>query len=183
MGSGQQSPPFLKATCVVCGIPVYAATLAGVLKAAQGHCKKSKVAVPQIKPVFTPTQRFDVTKAPYRWVFNRSIASQNKSTYAHWRVHSKDKHDWLDRVQLAMLPWAGTLLVQSTWHILRIYKSSSRRFDYANCVGGAKGLIDAIRDIGVIRDDADKYFTCTYAQEPGDTDQTVVTLVSWVPLN
>ncbi len=179
MGSSRQSPQVLKATCPICGTPVYAATLAGVLKAAGGHCKKTKSAVLKVKPVFTPTQRFDVTKAPYRWVFNRSLASQNDSTYSHWRVHSKDKHDWLGRIQLAMLPWAGTLLTQSVWHILRVYKPPNRRFDYANVVGGAKGCIDSIRDIGVIRDDADKYFTCTYDQEPGDTDHTVVTLVSW----
>lgn len=178
MDTNHQSPPILKTSCPTCGTLVEAGTLKALLKLVARHCKTVK-ALPPI--VFTPTQVFDVARAPYRWTFNRNVESQNKTTYGHWSVHAADKKHWMGYVQAQMFPWQGTLLSHSVWHLRRVYKHPQRRLDHGNVVGSYKALIDCIRDVRIIRDDDDKHFSCTYDQDPGDSTRTELSLLSWTP--
>jgi hypothetical protein len=105
------------------------------------------------------------------------VESQNATTYSHWRVHHDDKKDWLTRVVNAFYKYRGVCLPWSHWSITRIYSGRNRELDYANLVGGAKPLVDALIDAGIIKDDGPKYFLCDYHQERGDNNHTLLKLL------
>jgi hypothetical protein len=114
---------------------------------------------------------------PLSFVFDRSVLSQNRTTYSNWRVHSRDKHDWLRRVQVAAGYLSGQCLAYSVWQLERQYAGRHRLMDHANVVGGAKALIDCLVDLRIIRDDSPTHFTCSYLQNRAARTQTILTLL------
>lgn len=92
--------------------------------------------------------------------------SQNEYNAWHWRK----RHQWTKgvetvlRSQLNATGWSKpqepvTMLVVVT-------RYSAGTLDEGNLVGGAKGLIDALVRLGVLYDDAPRWCTAVYKQEP-----------------
>lgn len=106
----------------------------------------------------------------------RAVLSQNKTTYAHWSAHSRDKAHWVKLLQRVAGTYIGLDLEYSEWSLIRRYAGRSKPYDFANLVGGAKPLIDSLVQLGIIRDDSEKHFKCSYSQEKGRISDTVLTL-------
>jgi hypothetical protein len=114
---------------------------------------------------------------PIEFVFNRSILSQNKTTYAHWTAYDKDKKDWFCRIERACSCLFNRLLPYSEWSIERKYSAPSKEFDLANLVGGAKPIPDVLKKLHIIVDDAPSYFKCEYIQTKADETCTILRLL------
>lgn len=84
-----------------------------------------------------------------------------------------------------MRPLEGARFQFSRWELLRRYCPPKKEMDLANVVGGAKPLIDALVNAGIIYDDAPKYFECSYNQERGTENLTILRLLhaSYTPTN
>jgi hypothetical protein len=157
--------------CPKCGKEISASSLEEFKKLVKKCC-----AGPQIPWGPRVPYNHNIPPLPFEVVFERSVASQNKSTYSHWRVYYNDKTNWRKRVLLAFKDHIGIILPWSDWHLIRTYKHPSKEMDYANFIGGAKPLIDALIFHGIIYDDANKYFQCEYTQLKGDSNTTKLIL-------
>jgi hypothetical protein len=58
----------------------------------------------------------------------------------------------------------------------RVYRPGKRPYDVANLVGGGKAIVDVLVSRGLLIDDSPKHFEGIYAQEPGDSDLTCLTV-------
>ena len=93
---------------------------------------------------------------------DKFIRSQNEFTGRHWKKKHQDTKEWEWSIRAATsrpLPIAaGKMKVKIT---------SMRRYllDVGNLIGGAKGLIDALVRLGVIKDDSPKWAHITYEQK------------------
>lgn len=160
----------LSAGCPTCGKQHGANSLDQLIQAVRRCCKVKKTKVREILP------RPSMPALPLTIVFDRVGASQNESTYAHWSAYNKDKRDWKARCQIALVDLAGLNMWWSRWTLVREYAHPHRELDWANCVGGAKALIDCLVANQVIRDDRPKHFICDYSQRRGEVNQTILTL-------
>lgn len=114
---------------------------------------------------------------PLTFTFDRAVLSQNRTTYAHWSSHHKDKRSWEKHLLPQLGPYQGLLLRWSSWRLTRVYAGRCREYDYANLIGGAKPLIDLLIEMRILIDDSPGHFLCDYVQEPGDANQTILTLL------
>jgi hypothetical protein len=93
-------------------------------------------------------------------VIRRRLPSQNRSQYGHWSTYVKERDAWfiLLRAQLPPQPSVD----RPVQLILRSYRV--RLCDYANLVGGAKPIPDALIRLGYLKDDGPDWFSCRYEQ-------------------
>lgn len=155
-------------TCPVCGLQLQADNLADMRKHVHVCGRK-------------PSKRtFDVDPTPLvlpvELRFSRRVASQNKTTFAHWSVHHKDKADWRE-----MFPATHTLygrkLAKSSWELEDLRAGRAKQYDFANLVGGAKPLIDLLIEFGIIIDDRPACFECNYNSSKAEQSGTILRLV------
>jgi hypothetical protein len=104
------------------------------------------------------------------------VQSQNVTDRMHWRVRHKHNLQWkaMMAVRSAGYPRAtGKRRVTVTAYRKRLIA------DYANLVGGCKGLMDALTHAGLIVDDKIKWMEAEYRQElcRKDRPHTVVEVV------
>ena len=55
--------------------------------------------------------------------------------------------------------------------LLYVCRYAKKALDYDNLVGGCKPLIDAIKELGMIVDDNEKWVKVTYTQTPADNER------------
>jgi hypothetical protein len=113
----------------------------------------------------------------------RSVCSQNDfKAKSHW-FYVKDAKGWLNHLEPLVMgaDLNGLVLGFSEWSITRVFKAPRREFDWANLVGGAKPIPDALKRLGVIFDDSPAHFKCSYDQVLGDGPSTVITLLNGTP--
>ena len=166
----------VSASCPRCGKLHSHATLGGLTKAVQ-RCVCGKVTAKTLT-VWSDTN-LARPRLPLVVHIPLGIQSQNKTTYAHWTAHHRDKTRWLDQVGVSFAEWKNMRLLWSRWRIERVYKPPKREFDFGNLVGGAKPLVDCLTEHGVIFDDSPRFFTCDYSQYKGDANKTIITLLEY----
>ncbi len=86
-----------------------------------------------------------------RLVIPEASPSLNKYAYSHWSVRYEDKRrwsKWLFLLSLDAKKAAGK-------RRLTIERHGRKRLDIDNLIGGAKGIIDELRALGVLLDDHD----------------------------
>lgn len=110
-------------------------------------------------------------------VVRRRVPSQNQTQYGHWRAYAKERDLWflLLRAQLPpRQPPDGPVRL-----CLRSYRV--RQVDFANLVGGAKPIPDALIRLGWIRDDSPRWFHCDYFQflVPKAEERTELEFLPW----
>lgn len=164
----------MKSDCPVCGKTHQAGDLRKLLAAVEACCAPNKKDRGRNKPQFLPAKQ--VPELPAVFELPKRISSQNKTTYSHWKIHYRDKQDWMRLVGTILSPCHGLRLEQSCWSLTRLYGGREKEMDFANLVGGAKPLIDCLTEYEVIVDDAPTYFTCRYSQERGGHSMTILTL-------
>lgn len=180
MGRSREDSRKLRSRCTICGTEYEESSLEKLKKRIVDCCKsptRRKYTLPNIQKTGLSLPAERPASLPFSIEFDRSIESQNTSHYAHWSRGRKDKKDWMRRVAIKLAKMRGLMLPWSSWAIRRIYCSPKREMDFANVVGGAKPLIDSLRDCSIIEDDSPKYFECEYRQEKGDRNVTILTLV------
>lgn len=89
------------------------------------------------------------------------IVSQNKRDRSHWAKHYRDKRDWGYALLLAL---RCKLIPPNRQVHVKITCYRPRLLDDANMVGGAKGLVDAIVDMGIAKDDSREWIKVEYEQ-------------------
>lgn len=169
----------LSASCPACGKVVSAKDLSSLAKAVRGCCgarKKGKKGGLRVSTVTLPL-------FPVAFTFMRSPASQNSTTYSHWRSHYNDKREWKRVATPAFSSYKGVCLWYSRWSLLREYTHPNREMDYANLVGGCKPLIDLLVKFDIIYDDSPTHFSCSYEQLAGDSTRTTLILHEGVLTN
>lgn len=94
---------------------------------------------------------------------NLVVQSQNVTDRLHWAQRNRLKKMWtawiLRLTPQVTRPAAGKRAVTILSYRRRLIT------DHANLVGGAKLVIDAIRDAGLIVDDSDRWMVAAYHQE------------------
>jgi len=93
---------------------------------------------------------------------NRAIDSQNVTDRSHWSVKERIKKEW---TKLIWVTLNGKCQQATGKKIVKITSIRSRLLDMGNLIGGAKYLIDAIRDLGLIVDDNTKWVEIEYKQK------------------
>lgn len=176
MGAGRRDST-LASKCPRCGTTHRAKNLTQLKRQIFRCCRKTKGK--RREPI--RRQRCRLTKLPdielpATFCFARTVMSQNRTTYSHWTVHSRDHKDWRKRVSHALRTLRGARFAWSLWLIERVYGPRNREFDFANLVGGAKPLVDSLIDLDVIEDDSPAHFECAYDQFRGEENMTRLTL-------
>lgn len=89
------------------------------------------------------------------------VQSQNVTDRMHHLARHKLKRVWTHAIRYAVghaeRPDCRMAVTIEAFRIQRIT-------DHANLVGGAKMVIDAIRDAGLIKDDSDRWMVAAYVQ-------------------
>lgn len=114
-------------------------------------------------------------------ILKRRIPSQNVRDRWHWRVKDKDKNVWLILLRAAC---GGQQTPPTTPRTVTIFSFRWRLIaDHGNLVGGAKGLVDAIVAVGLLKDDADQWARIRYEQRlcPKGHDRTEIEVEGWEP--
>jgi hypothetical protein len=162
--------PDLQVTCQKCG-HIFGVPPGKVLTTKCPVCQPAKKARPK-------APRFRQGPTVRSLEIGRQGLSQNETTYAHWKVHAKDKADWMARLRPLVHLLGGTY-EWSQWRIVRLYSGRHRLMDFGNLVGGFKPAADCLTELGVIVDDSPKYFKADYEQLPADRTATVLYLVEY----
>ncbi len=100
---------------------------------------------------------------PYRRTFllRRRIPSQNQFHYAHWRKYAAERDAWFLLLRAQLAPRAQP----PQWPVrIRLHSFRTRLLDYANLVGGAKPIPDALMRLGYLKDDSPRWFHADYHQ-------------------
>ncbi len=108
------------------------------------------------------------------------VPSQNTRDKWHWSKRSRDSKQlerWIRTV-------AGVHQPADCHRYLHVHRVCRQRItDDANLRGGAKGLVDAVKRAGLIRDDTDELATITYSQATrGSGKSRTVITVSTEPI-
>jgi hypothetical protein len=89
------------------------------------------------------------------------VESQNSTDRMHWRTRHRLKNIW----KVSLYSAVGYVERPACRMAVTIESFRPRLItDHANLVGGCKMVIDAIRDAGLIHDDADKWMIAAYVQ-------------------
>ena len=110
-------------------------------------------------------------------VIRRRVPSQNESQYRHWTLYCKEKELWYVLLRAQLTPRRP--VDEPVRIILRSLRI--RLVDYANLVGGAKPIPDALKRLGWIKDDSPRWFLCDYYQAvvPKGQERTEIEFVPW----
>ncbi len=95
-------------------------------------------------------------------VLPKQIESRNKLDSKHWTYRRKQTQEWEFIIRRAL---AGNFEKATTKMRVIITSLRQRLLDYDNLVGGCKGLLDAMKRIGILVDDGPKWIDTTYIQE------------------
>lgn len=166
----------LRGRCPVCGLDREFTDLPALTKHVSACGRKAKKATPKA-PIVAARP---LPELPIVLHATRPICSQNDyKANSHW-FYVKEAKGWLDHLHALVLQAGigGLVLPWSRWHILRVYQKPKRAFDFANLVGGAKPVPDALKRLGVIEDDSPKHFECTYDQTDAPFEMGVKTIIT-----
>jgi hypothetical protein len=95
----------------------------------------------------------DVAVSQFRLILPEASPSLNKYAYAHWRIRQRDKAKWTLWIMAAIHEAGAT--PATVKRRLTIERHGRRRLDADNLIGGAKGLIDALRAQKMLLEDHD----------------------------
>lgn len=111
-------------------------------------------------------------------VIHRRVPSQNQSQYRHWSHYAKERDAWFLLIR-AQLPPRATPPDHPVRIVLRSLRT--RLVDYANLVGGAKPIPDALIRLNWLRDDSPRWFHCDYHQSvvPKEQERTELEFIPW----
>ncbi len=174
----------MKFACPTCLKTLQVADMAALNRHVKGCGKgKGKVKAKEVTPART---KFVVPRLPIQINCTRPLLSQNAHHGRHWRAKSKEADAWKAHLEpyLTETGLVGLSLTWSKWRLIRVIHAPARSFDYANLVGGAKPVPDALIYHGVVKDDKVSCFECAYGEitvadlgdEPEST-QTILTLL------
>ena len=90
------------------------------------------------------------------------IESLNKTLRQHWSKRAKEKKLWFDHIRAAC-NWKPPQAKGKMRVIVTSYRK--RLLDTDNLVGGAKGLRDSMKDLGMVMDDSPKWSEWIYEQK------------------
>ena len=110
-------------------------------------------------------------------IIKRKVPSQNQSQYRHWSLYHQEKEAWYILLRAQFAPRKPR--EEPMRMVLRSYRS--RLMDYANLVGGAKPIPDALIRLGVLKDDSPRWFHCEYYQfqVPKIDERTELEFIPW----
>lgn len=87
----------------------------------------------------------------FKLVVPEASPSQNRYHYSHWRKAHADKKRW-GLMLLAAARNAGATAARGKRR-LTVERHGKRALDFANLVGGLKGAIDCLVELGLLLDD------------------------------
>ena len=110
-------------------------------------------------------------------VIRRRVPSQNQTQYGHWRTYAKERDQWFLLLRAQLPPRQPPECPVRI--LLRSFRT--RQVDYANLVGGAKPIPDALVRLGYLKDDSPRWFHCDYTQAlvPKAEERTELEFVPW----
>ena len=110
-------------------------------------------------------------------IIRRRLPSQNRSQYGHWSRYVKERDAWFILLRAELPPRPP--IDHPVQLIIRSYRV--RLCDYANLVGGAKPIPDALMRLGYLKDDSPRWFFCEYFQSivPKDQERTEIEFIPW----
>jgi hypothetical protein len=114
---------------------------------------------------------------PIRLYIPEASPSLNKYAYSHWRVRHADKKRWA-LMLLAESRRAGATKATGKRR-LTIERHGRRKLDPDNLIGGAKGMIDELRALGLLLEDTDNALELAAINVPlgrGQKPHTVLVL-------
>ena len=94
-------------------------------------------------------------------ILKRRIPSQNQFHYAHWRKYATERDAWFILLRTTLIPRAHPPDYPVR---IRLHSFRTRLLDYANLVGGAKPIPDALIKLGYLKDDHPRWFHADYHQ-------------------
>jgi Holliday junction resolvase RusA-like endonuclease len=95
----------------------------------------------------------------------KEILSLNKLNQMHWSKKHKYSKEWEGEIFAAYYEQSRFTVKhanQKRW--VRIFSFRKRKLDQDNLVGGCKGLMDALKRLGLIVDDSPKWVEVRYEQ-------------------
>ncbi len=116
-------------------------------------------------------------ETPRLVVIRRRVPSQNQSQYRHWSLYHAEKEMWFVLLRAQLTPRKPA--DEPIRMVLRSYRT--RLMDYANLVGGAKPIPDALIRLGHLKDDSPRWFHCEYFQfqVPKNDERTELEFIPW----
>ena len=110
-------------------------------------------------------------------VIKRRVPSQNQSQYKHWRNYTRERDAWFVLLRSQLTPRPA--IEEPVRLAIRSFRN--RLVDFANLVGGAKPIPDCLIRLGYLKDDAPKWFRCTYEQfqVPRLEERTEIEFLAW----
>lgn len=90
--------------------------------------------------------------------------SVNECKWKHWSVHLQERKHWSLLVMVAKNEARVPNHDPPQMAFVKIIREGRRLLDYDNFVGGAKSLMDSLREQRLIVDDTPEHMTPTYEQ-------------------
>lgn len=113
-----------------------------------------------------PEKRIGKKFEPFSIDVPMELKSLNFYLGKHWAIKNKFKTEVLTYFQYQGLGNFKPCEEKRHVKITRFMGKGQRKFDYENlCGGSAKQTIDALKTLGIIKDDTDEWLSREYAQE------------------
>lgn len=157
--------------------------VSGDLRKLADHVAACKKKVLKGKPLRAPRRvGFELPNLPVNLGLKRPTPSQNETTGWHWTRKAKEATAWVEalRIPILIADLHDARLDWSRWRIERRYTGRQRPFDYGNLVGGCKHLLDALKTLNVIEDDAPDHFEAEYIQTKYADEAQAGTVISLI---
>lgn len=101
------------------------------------------------------------------------IESLNVIIRKHWSYRSREKKTWMDLIHML----GGKKIYKDIPYTkVTILSKRKRLLDKDNCYGGAKLVIDAIKELGLIEDDSLDKIELKVEQVKSKDEETLITL-------
>jgi hypothetical protein len=102
--------------------------------------------------------------------------SLNKLLGMHWQDRRKlrPQYAWALKVAMQEADWAEPDDALAPRMRVQITSHRKALLDHDNLVGGAKPLVDALKDVGAIRGDSEEWADIEYLQVVDKTRKTVI---------
>lgn len=97
----------------------------------------------------------------------KEIESQNVRDRIHWVKRRKNKADWAQEIWAALNGRTAKFFHGHKRKHVKITSLRSRLLDEGNLWGGGKDLVDALKTMGLIRDDSPKWIDLEMKQRLG----------------
>lgn len=111
----------------------------------------------------------------YQIVVDKLVLSRNELDKMHWATRHKETRDWEQQIKFigfkGRVPKAATKM-----HVVITAYRPRLISDDANLRGGCKPLFDALKRLGAIVDDSDKWIRDEYEQVMDPEAKTVIRL-------